>query len=61
MCMTDEDFGRRIPFAFLEDVKSRFFAAYGTKGRSAMAYAMNEEFSRVLAKQMVIFIYLTFI
>jgi vesicle-associated membrane protein 7 len=29
--MADEEFGRRIPFAFLEDVKSNFKAQYGDK------------------------------
>jgi len=52
MCMADEDFGRRVPFAFLEDVKNRFKSAYGDRGRTAMAYGMNEEFSRVLSRQM---------
>lgn len=52
--MADEDFGRRIPFAFLEDIKNRFKTAYGTKGKTAMAYAMNDEFSKVLKRQMVI-------
>lgn len=28
MTMADEAFGRRIPFAFLEDIKNRFKAAY---------------------------------
>eukprot|EP00736_Rhodelphis_marinus_P003273 Rmarinus@m.26297 len=52
LCMADEDFGRRLPFAFLHDVKERFKAAYGDGGQTALAYAMNDEFSRVLAKQM---------
>jgi len=52
LCMADEEFGRRIPFAFLDDIKNRFIATYGNRGRSALAYAMNEEFSRVLQKQM---------
>lgn len=30
MTMADEAFGRRIPFAFLEDIKNRFKAAYLT-------------------------------
>mmetsp|Transcript_19263 Transcript_19263/g.45040 ORF Transcript_19263/g.45040 Transcript_19263/m.45040 type:complete len:219 (-) Transcript_19263:216-872(-) len=52
LCMADEEFGRRIPFMFLDDVKSRFNATYGDRGRTALAYAMNEDFSRVLMKQM---------
>ena len=52
MCMADEDMSRRIPFAFLADIKNRWKATYGSRGRSAMAYGMNDEFSRVLSKQM---------
>jgi len=44
---------RQIPFAFLEDVKNRFKGAYGNRGQTALAYGMNDEFSRVLARQMV--------
>lgn len=53
MCMADDSFGRRIPFAFLEDVKSKFLNTYG-KDRALQSppYGLNE-FSRVLAKQMV--------
>jgi len=52
LCMADEEFGRRIPFAFLDDIKNRFVALYASRGRTALAYAMNEDFSRVLQKQM---------
>ncbi|MCO5557720.1 hypothetical protein L7F22_011291 [Adiantum nelumboides] len=45
----------RIPFTFLEDVRSRFLKAYGRMCRTALAYAMNDEFSRVLAHQMEYF------
>lgn len=52
LCMADEEFGRRIPFAFLEDIKNRFRATYGDRGRTAIAYGMNTDFSRVLQNQM---------
>eukprot|EP00002_Diphylleia_rotans_P017554 TRINITY_DN3407_c0_g4_i1.p1 TRINITY_DN3407_c0_g4~~TRINITY_DN3407_c0_g4_i1.p1 ORF type:complete len:219 (-),score=60.15 TRINITY_DN3407_c0_g4_i1:110-766(-) len=52
LCLADEEFGRRIPFLFLEDIKSRFKAQYGDRGKSAIAFGMNEEFSRVLQRQM---------
>ena len=48
LCMADESFGRRIPFAFLEDVKNRFSSQYGATASTALAYAYNTEFSRVL-------------
>jgi len=52
LTMSDDALGRRIPFAFLEDIRNRFKTAYGSRARSAIAGAMNEEFSRVLQTQM---------
>eukprot|EP00735_Rhodelphis_limneticus_P003370 TRINITY_DN14834_c0_g1::TRINITY_DN14834_c0_g1_i1::g.16286::m.16286 TRINITY_DN14834_c0_g1::TRINITY_DN14834_c0_g1_i1::g.16286 ORF type:complete len:218 (-),score=81.04,sp/Q86AQ7/VAM7B_DICDI/62.37/1e-85,Synaptobrevin/PF00957.16/6.3e+03,Synaptobrevin/PF00957.16/1.5e-34,Longin/PF13774.1/2e-23,DUF1798/PF08807.5/0.022,UvsY/PF11056.3/0.17,DUF16/PF01519.11/0.23 TRINITY_DN14834_c0_g1_i1:594-1247(-) len=52
LCMADEEFGRRLPFAFLHDIKERFRSTYADSGKTALAYAMNEDFSKVLAKQM---------
>jgi vesicle-associated membrane protein 7 len=42
---------RRVAFSFLEDIKIKFNATYGEKGKTALDYAMNEEFSRMLCKQ----------
>lgn len=36
----------------MEDIHSRFMKAYGPTSHIALAYAMNEEFSRVLSQQM---------
>ncbi|KYQ90809.1 synaptobrevin domain-containing protein [Tieghemostelium lacteum] len=52
LCMADEEFGRRLPFAFLEDVKNRFKSIYGDKGKTALAYGMNADFSRTLENLM---------
>lgn len=52
LCMANDTFGRRIPFAFLEDIHSRFMKAYGRTSHTALAYSMNDEFSRVLNQQM---------
>ncbi|KAJ9688725.1 hypothetical protein PVL29_014396 [Vitis rotundifolia] len=52
LCMADDALGRRIPFAFLEDIHQRFVKTYGRAIHSAPAYAMNDEFSRVLSQQM---------
>ncbi|XP_066319784.1 vesicle-associated membrane protein 711-like isoform X2 [Miscanthus floridulus] len=52
LCMADDAAGRRVPFAFLEDINGRFVKAYGRTALTALAYAMNDEFSRVLAQQM---------
>ncbi|RKP12125.1 vesicle-associated membrane protein [Piptocephalis cylindrospora] len=55
LCMADESFGRRIPFAFLEDVKHRFTETYTThEADAALAYGLNE-FARVLADRMIYF------
>ena len=51
LCMADESFKRRVPFAFLDDVKERWFATYGERGSTAIAFAMNEDFGRTLKKQ----------
>ena len=42
----------RIPFAFLEDIHGRFVRTYRHACHTAPAYAMNDEFSRVLSQQM---------
>uniref|UniRef100_A0A7S3F7G4 V-SNARE coiled-coil homology domain-containing protein n=1 Tax=Haptolina ericina TaxID=156174 RepID=A0A7S3F7G4_9EUKA len=52
LCMAEGALGRRIPFAFLEDIKNRWIDTYGDRGITALAYGMNEDFSRVLQKQM---------
>ncbi|CAN0888111.1 Vesicle-associated membrane protein 713 [Linum grandiflorum] len=52
LCMAEETAGRRIPFAFLEDIHQRFVRTYGRAVHSAQAYGMNDEFSRVLNQQM---------
>ncbi|KAG0312064.1 hypothetical protein BGZ99_009738 [Dissophora globulifera] len=56
MCMADDSFGRRIPFAFLQDIKAKFLAQYGRERalESLVPYSLNE-FSKTLAKQMEYF------
>ncbi|KAL4179844.1 hypothetical protein AMTRI_Chr13g89280 [Amborella trichopoda] len=51
LCMADDTAGRRIPFAFLEDIHGRFVKTYGRAVHTAPAYGMNDEFSRVLSQQ----------
>ncbi|KAL6005334.1 hypothetical protein ACLOJK_005900 [Asimina triloba] len=55
LCMTNDTFGRRVPFSYLEDIHMRFMKNYGRVAHSALAYAMNDEFSRVLHQQMEFF------
>lgn len=45
----------RIPFSYLEDIHMRFMKNYGRVAPYAPAYAMNDEFSRVLHQQMEFF------
>ncbi|CAO3618884.1 unnamed protein product [Cunninghamella blakesleeana] len=55
MCMGDDSFGRRVPFAFLQDLKEKFISTYGReRALSSPPYGLNE-FSRVIAKQMEYF------
>ncbi|XP_072964432.1 vesicle-associated membrane protein 714 [Typha angustifolia] len=55
LCMANDTFGRRVPFLYLEDIRMRFLKNYGRIASSALAYAMNDEFSRVLHQQMEFF------
>lgn len=53
LCMSDELNKHRIPYAFLHDMKTRFFAHYGREDPlKAIAFSYNEEFSRVLEERM---------
>ncbi|KAF9963273.1 Vesicle-associated membrane protein [Mortierella alpina] len=56
MCMADDSFDRRIPFAFLQDIKHKFLEQYGRERalESLLPYSMNE-FSKTLAAQMEYF------
>ncbi|TXG73579.1 hypothetical protein EZV62_002158 [Acer yangbiense] len=55
LCMANDTFGRRIPFSYLEDIHMRFMKNYGRVAHHAPAYAMNDDFSRVLHQQMEFF------
>lgn len=52
MCITDDEFERSRAFLFLNEMKRRFQTAYGTNLDNAIGYAMNSEFSTVLANEM---------
>jgi len=52
LCMADQASRRRVAFAFLEDVRRRFVAAYGAGARSAAPFTLNAEFAPVLQRQM---------
>ena len=53
LCMSDEKNKHRIPFGFLEDLKRSFTTKYGHEiPQTAIAFAMNEEFSRTIKERM---------
>lgn len=53
MCMSDELNKHRIPYAFLNDMKTRFWAQYGREDPlQAIAFSYNEEFSKVIEERM---------
>ena len=48
-----KEFERSRAFLFLNDIKKRFQTSFGMHVHTALPYAMNTEFSKVLAAQMV--------
>lgn len=52
MCISDDDFQRSRAFLYLNEIKRRFQAGYGEGLMTALPYAMNTEFSSVLANEM---------
>jgi vesicle-associated membrane protein 7 len=47
---------QRISFKFVSDIKERFVATYGDRAKNAIAFAMNDDFGRVLKQRMVRFL-----
>ncbi|KAB1253672.1 Vesicle-associated membrane protein 7 [Camelus dromedarius] len=47
-----QDFERSRAFNFLNEIKKRFQTTYGSRAQTALPYAMNSEFSSVLAAQL---------
>lgn len=52
MCITDDGFERSRAFLFLTEIKKKFIQTYGLTVATAIAFAMNSEFSRTLAQDM---------
>lgn len=44
LAVADEQFGRQVPFAFLEKVKEEFFAKWQDKAQTAIAHSMDKNF-----------------
>ncbi|XP_046674325.1 vesicle-associated membrane protein 7 [Homalodisca vitripennis] len=52
MCITDDEFERSRAFLYLNEIKRRFKSTYGKRSETAIAYAMNTEFSPILNNEM---------
>jgi len=52
LCMSDRYFEREIAFQFLDYINKKFVATYGDRGKTAIAFAFNIDFQRVLQQQM---------
>jgi vesicle-associated membrane protein 7 len=52
LCMSDTEFDRPLAFQFLSDIRERFVATYGERAKTAIAFAFNADFARVLQAQM---------
>lgn len=56
LCMADEDFGKRQPYAFLEEIKRRFVnSSLKQRAISAHAYEFRRDFGQVLVSQMSLY------
>jgi hypothetical protein len=42
--VADEEYGRQIPFAFLERVRDEFQAKYAEKGKTAAVHSLDKSF-----------------
>lgn len=52
ICMADEAMGRRLPFAFLDDICTRFAHAHSDAADSQEQYSLNDQFAPVLEARM---------
>jgi len=50
--MADENFKRRLPFLFLEELKKKFILKYADQIKTAIAFAMNEDFQNTIKLKM---------
>lgn len=52
LVITDAEFDRTTTFRFLDSVMEKFVRQFGARTHTAIAYAMNTEFSLVIASEM---------
>ena len=54
LCMTDAAFHNRTAYAFLFDIKEKFFEKFGTNVKNLPGYGANREFSELMTKDIMI-------
>ena len=52
LCMTDAAFHNRTAYAFLFDIKEKFFEKFGTNVKNLPGYGANREFSELMKQKM---------
>ena len=52
LCMTDAAFHNRTAYAYLFDIKDKFFEKYGASAKNLGGYAANREFGEVMKGKM---------
>jgi vesicle-associated membrane protein 7 len=52
LTLSDQEFPRSVAFAYLAEIQSRFQFTYGERAKTAIAFAFNADFSKVLQLQM---------
>jgi vesicle-associated membrane protein 7 len=52
LCITEEGFGQKDAFQFLDKVQSRFNKRFALRAQTASAYSLNTEFSLIIREEM---------
>jgi vesicle-associated membrane protein 7 len=52
LVVADENYGRQIPFAFLDKIREEFSRQYADKGRTALAHSLDKSFGPRLKSHM---------
>jgi len=52
LVMSDQEFSRSLAFQYLSEIKDRFLHQYGDRAKTAIAFAFNADFSKILQLQM---------
>lgn len=55
LCMTDAAFNNRTAYAFLFDIKDKFFEKYGNTMSNLKAYSINRDFGEIIKARMSFF------